>query len=189
MFRLLSLKVFEDCAACAHKVLQAGASYMFCEDYAEYKDNTYTLTKIGEVTDMCCHLYDCHYKVEKDGMAENRTIAVSIHAIVGKNGDGKSSVVEMIIRIINNFAICCGYRTDHKSLMYNVSVSGALFYEMNNDVFCIWCPMSKEPFDTDSRAVVQLYKNGELISGELNGAMADAERKNWMKEHCLDGLF
>ena len=54
MFRLLSLKVFEDCAACAHKVLQAGASYMFCEDYAEYKDNTYTLTKIGEVTDMCC---------------------------------------------------------------------------------------------------------------------------------------
>ena len=189
MFRLLSLKVFEDCAACAHKVLQAGASYMFCEDYAEYKDNTYTLTKIGEVTDMCCHLYDCHYKVEKDGMAENRTIAVSIHAIVGKNGDGKSSVVEMIIRIINNFAICCGYRTDHKSLMYNVSVSGALFYEMNNDVFCIWCPMSKEPFDTDGRAVVQLYKNGELISGELNGAMADAERKNWMKEHCLDGLF
>ena len=189
MFRLLSLKVFEDCAACAHKVLQAGASYMFCEDYAEYKDNTYTLTKIGEVTDMCRHLYDCHYQVEKDGMAENRTIAVSIHAIVGKNGDGKSSVVEMIIRIINNFAICCGYRTDHKSLMYNVSVSGALFYEMNNDVFCIWCPMSKEPFDTDGRAVVQLYKNGELISGELNGAMADAERKNWMKEHCLDGLF
>ena len=189
MFRLLSLKVFENCAACAHKVLRAGASYMFCEDYAEDNDNPYTLTKIGEVTDVCRHLYDCHYLVEKDGMTENRTISVSIHAIVGKNGDGKSSVVEMIIRIINNFAICCGYRADHESLSYNVSVSGALFYEMDNSVFCIWCPMSKGPFDTDGKAVVRLFKNGELVSGELNGAMADAERKNWMKKHCLDGLF
>ena len=155
MFRLLSLKVFDDCAACAHKVLQAGASYMFCEDYAEDMDNPCTLTKNSEVAHVCRHLYDCHYQVEKEGTAEERTIEVSIHAIVGKNGDGKSSVVEMIIRIINNFAICCGYRADHENLSYNVSVSGALFYEMNNDVFCIWCPMSKEPFDSDSRAVVQ----------------------------------
>ena len=189
MFRLLSLKVFDDCAACAHKVLQAGASYMFCEDYAEDKDNPYTLTKISEVAHFCRHLYDCHYQVKKEGKVEKRTIEISIHAIVGKNGDGKSSVVEMIIRIINNFAICCGYRADHESLSYNVSVSGALFYEMNNDVFCIWCPMSKEPFDSDSRAVVQLYKNGELMSEGLNGGMSDMERKNWMKKHCLDGLF
>ena len=27
------------------------------------------------------------------------------------------------------------------------------------------------------------------MSGELNGGMSDMERKNWMKEHCLDGLF
>ena len=81
---------------------------MFCEDYAEDMDNPCTLTKNSEVAHVCRHLYDCHYQVEKEGTAEERTIEVSIHAIVGKNGDGKSSVVEMIIRIINNFAICCG---------------------------------------------------------------------------------
>lgn len=189
MFRLLSLKIFEDCSACARKVLQAGALYMFCEDYSENKENLYTLTKKGEVTDVCRHLYDCHYRLETHGMIEDRTIAISIQAVVGKNGDGKSSVVEMIIRIINNFAICCGYTVDHDSLSYNVSVSGALYYEMNNDVFCIWCPISKEPFDKDGKAIVKLFKNGEPVSEDLNEAMTDAERKNWIKEHCLDGLF
>lgn len=162
---------------------------MFCEDYAENRDNPYTLTKNGEVTDVCRHLYDCRYQVENNGMVDDMTIAVNIHAIVGKNGDGKSSVVEMIIRIINNFAICCGYRADHESLSYNVSVSGCLYYEMDNDIFCIWCPMCKEPFDKDGKAVVKLYKNGEPVSEDLNGEMTDAERKNWIKEHCLDVLF
>lgn len=189
MFRLLSLKVFDDCAACAHKVLKVRNSYMFCDDFAESTENPHTLIKTGEQPEVRRHLYNCRYQAEKNGTVEDRTIAVSIHAIVGKNGDGKSSVVEMIIRIINNFAICCGYRTDHESLSYNVSVSGALYYEIGNDVFCIWCPLSKEPFNADGTAVVQFYENGNLASRELNKAMSDKERKNWIKEHCLDKLF
>ena len=189
MFRLLALKIFENCAACAHKVLQAGESYMFCEDYTEDKDNPFCLTKQGTLSNVRRHLYDCHYQVKKNGIVRDRAISISIHAIVGKNGDGKSSVVEMIIRIINNFAICCGYRTDHERLIYNESVSGAIFYEIGNDVYCISCPLSKEPFDNNGKAVVQLFKNGGLISGELNNSMSDAERKSWIKEHCQEGLF
>lgn len=131
MFRLLALKVLEDCAACAHKVLSGGMIYFFCQDYQECMESSFTLTKSYECEDISLHFYDVvsHLKQDDDSVVD-KTIQVSLNAIVGKNGDGKSSIVELLLRVINNFACTFGYLSDQDTLAYNISVSAILYYEL-----------------------------------------------------------
>ena len=75
------------------------------------------------------------YLQEKTGK-ENRVPHVSIHAIVGKNGSGKSSLVEMMLRLLNNFAaILFGEKiTDAYTahLHFIDGVQGELYYMLDD---------------------------------------------------------
>ena len=84
MFRLLAIKVLDDCAACAHKILEEGMTYFFCQDYEECMESSFTLTKSYERKDTALHLYDVvsHLK-QDDGSIIGKTIQVSLNAIVG----------------------------------------------------------------------------------------------------------
>lgn len=59
---------------------------------------------------------------------------VSISSIVGKNGSGKSSIVEMMIRIINNFAFLAGYRENQSYLTFIPKVRATIKYNVNGDI-------------------------------------------------------
>lgn len=113
MFRILGLLVKKDCAACAKKVLKEDELYLFCRDYAENTQNPHCLLKQQDSDNIT--LIN-PYKIE------GSDIAITVNAVVGKNGDGKSSLVELILRILNNFAFTYGFLFDQKTLGYNKSV-------------------------------------------------------------------
>lgn len=179
MFQLLALKVLDDCAACAHKVLASGQLYLFCNNYAEDKSNQFTLRRIKERS----AVEDTLYTDELSGTH------ISVNAIVGKNGDGKSSIVELLIRVLNNFACCYGFRNDQESLCYNISVSSILYYEVDNNVYAIYCPIGGDEF-INGKPRVKWYKDGKCISDDMPQDDESGEgRKKWLKQNHVDDLF
>ena len=63
-------------------------------------------------------------------------LQVNIAAIVGMNGDGKSSLVELIMRLVNNCAKHYNL-TDKDNLLRVENIKAELFYEIDNVVYCI----------------------------------------------------
>lgn len=126
-FFLIALKVGKDCIR-GKRVLKEILPYYFCEGYVISADEK---TIIVDEHKLIEDIVYNDYLQEVAGEA-NYVPQVSIHAIVGKNGSGKSTIVELMIRLLNNFAaILFGEQitdsyTSH--LHYIDGVDGELFY-------------------------------------------------------------
>ncbi|KAA6326872.1 hypothetical protein EZS27_024079 [termite gut metagenome] len=110
--------------------------YPFLNDYYfEEKEiagisNELLLKEIKNRTVSECELYT----IDKQGPD------ISVHAIVGKNGSGKSTILEILFRIINNFSKknLKRNKTDSAELIFADEISAFLFYcvtEKNIDKF------------------------------------------------------
>lgn len=77
-----------------------------------------------------------YYKIDKD------LPNISVCAIVGKNGSGKSSLLEIIYRILNNFAATflqfSMIRNDHIDVMYATGLEARLFFEIGGEMRCLY---------------------------------------------------
>lgn len=172
--RIIGVRILEGCPSYLRKVLQEGELYLLYNDYEGDPDNIYTLKKIdGEVSDTALHLYN---QVD----AEGHPIKVNVCAVVGKNGDGKSSLIEVVLRILNNFAFQVGFRVDQESLNMVENLRAILYYEIDDDLYAI---SSETEYST-----VNFWKNGRAILN-INQEWNDAKRKVYLKQYNLDVLF
>lgn len=113
MFKLLALRVLDGCANHIMKCLQTNVYYYFCTDYRFdvpgkiYRGSKYT-HPLPE---------DFFAVTSKDNIEETKVSpTISINAIVGKNGDGKSSIVEIMMRLINNYIV---FNSDNNTIIGN----------------------------------------------------------------------
>lgn len=101
MFKLLAFRVLDGCADHIKKCLHKNEYYYFCMDYRF--DEPYRIYKGSRYV---APLHDrffmpipkIHYGIQK-----KRKLRINVNAIVGKNGDGKSTIIEVMMRLLNNY--------------------------------------------------------------------------------------
>lgn len=171
-FRILGVRILEGCAANIRKVLKENTSYLLTSDYTENTSDL-ILSSVDKKNDSVAQseLYDIHFK-------NGHTLHVSVSAIVGKNGDGKSTLVEVMISILNNFAVSCGYLKDQKSLQYISGLNAILYYELDSVVYAI------KSFDEG----LAWYRGGVKIE-DISQCQSDLEKKKLLKEKHLKELL
>lgn len=112
-FSIIALQLLEGCAGHIRKVLKE-EWYFFTQKY-HIKDATYPVRNPS-------------YKFPDDFFDSK----ISISAIVGKNGCGKSTIVEVMLRVINNFAVNITAKAHKDCQLYPVSdVNAALYFEID----------------------------------------------------------
>jgi len=94
-FKIIAIKALKDCDPKYVKVLEEEQLYYFLQDYSIFT-NTDGEEEINIQKSTPTKLYNVK--------GTTKDIAVNISAIVGKNGSGKSTVIELLFRAINNIA-------------------------------------------------------------------------------------
>lgn len=119
------------------KALHPEVTYFFYNDYKDKYDEEGKW--IGIEKSSGNNRVDVGFFRIKDFDFSKNQPVVSVSAIVGKNGHGKSSIIEYLLRIINNYAIKEGFSIKHDSLVYANNVYGTVFYEIGDKLHYIKC--------------------------------------------------
>lgn len=125
-FQLIAIKVNKD-KTIGQRKLSANKPYFFSEGY-EITNNILTIKEENKISS---NIYNLFLK-DKEGQQPS----ISINAIVGENGSGKSTIVEYVIRLINNLsAAIFGERFSNPAaehLHYIEGMDGELWYLVDN---------------------------------------------------------
>lgn len=169
MYRPILLHILTNCSPSIRKALKEDGKYFFTNDYKWDKENKHPIKTGKENTSQ--NLYDIY--------TPDKHISINVCAVVGKNGDGKSSLVEVLLRILNNFAFTLGFNTNPWTLYPVDGLYASFYYELNDDVFCI---------SVEGHAV-GWSKNGQNIIEDINPAWSDEEKKQYLINNCSPFLF
>ena len=120
LFCIAALKIGKDCSKIVRKNLKPGF-YLF--------------------NNRCCLENDKivlnpEFNIEDNIYGEN----IFLHAIVGMNGSGKSSLLELIYRMINNFSFFLDQKKWKRSnLLFVRKLDAELYYTINDSLYTLVC--------------------------------------------------
>lgn len=116
--KIIAIRPLKGCAEHILKVLKPGITYFLYNNYEMIDGDQFIRRKKEEVL-----------PIDFFRQKEN-TPYISISAIVGKNGDGKSSLIELMIRVLNNFAKIYNFGGDTENLIYIKSINADLYFSV-----------------------------------------------------------
>lgn len=126
-FKIIALEILEGCDNKHSKLLEKNKLYYFYNDYSIKSDKI----AVKENFNIYSFLDD----------AQQSDLTINISAIVGKNGMGKSTIVEFIIKAINN--LFYRYREDNKEEEFHKvdKVEGLelnIYYQKNKSIYRLY---------------------------------------------------
>lgn len=121
MFKLIAIRPLQGCEPHILKCLKKDMMYYFCNDYFIAENETYIERRSRNIQP----LKKCFFLESPQ---------VNISAVVGMNGDGKSTLMELMMRLVNNCAISNGLVAPSHSLRRIEGVKASLYY-MIDDTF------------------------------------------------------
>lgn len=129
MFRILAIQVQKECKDSMRRCLVPGMMYYLCDEYT-ISDTLEGVCKIDRKTKFVEPLHEDFFKVDYD-----KKIRINVSAIVGENGAGKSTIVELLLRAINNAAIRYDILADKNELVYVEELFVRVYFENDKCVY------------------------------------------------------
>lgn len=123
---IIAVRILPNCREYIRKCLKEEIFYYLNTNYEISNDGDTVRPREGYVENICDDFFNL------DG--ENKSPNISISAIVGKNGDGKSSLIEVIIRVVNNFA-CITDLNPYDHLLWIEGLAAEIYYKMDNHLY------------------------------------------------------
>lgn len=140
-FKIIAVRILDGCASHIRKILKMETTYFFHNEY-ECDSNPMLIRrkKDADKSEIPSDFFQLY---------PEQSLKISLSAIVGKNGDGKSSLIEVAIRILNNFSYASGFLQDHADLVPVKGVCAILYYSINNNIYTIECKDEKVIFKSN----------------------------------------
>lgn len=137
-FRLIGIRLLDGCAPYIQKNLNLNQWYLFDSAYEVVNG---TPVKKGETFD---DFYTNLTDPQGNTSQPPNDLAINIHALVGKNGSGKSALLDIFLRLVNNLAckelghLCeIPIDTDNKYLIYVFRVYGEIAFAQGENVYIL----------------------------------------------------
>lgn len=147
-FKLIAVRILSGCKESYVKCLKEGIFYYLNNDFVIVDDGE-TITRRSAYIDPLDDKFFC--------LNENCNLGINLSAIVGKNGDGKSSLIEIIIRLLNNFSKQYGF--DPTDSLYFISgLRAEIYYSLNG---CFYRLREDGDQNDEDRVLLHMYEESK----------------------------
>ncbi|RRA96511.1 AAA family ATPase [Paenimyroides viscosum] len=167
-FKLLAIRPLEGCEENILNNLQVNKFYFFDDSYKQYKDHDFIIKKenYNELNP------DFYYS--KNENTESTLQSININAIVGKNGSGKSSIIEFLLRLLNNFFKGIDENNKLEKLICVEGIVGELYILQDEKLYKIYINFSINKYKEDAknkkneiREYINVLEIPQIISGKV----------------------
>lgn len=164
-FRIIAIKPLPECDKKLLKNLSAGTTYYFFQN---------------------CTISENEELVEKDKFIpvtffSTGSPSIEINAIVGKNGSGKSSVIELLLMTINNFSH--KYKRFEEQLKFVIGLQVSLYFQLGPKFYKI------EIKDGKANLFVFSKRNNKMINTDIVLRINEIlERKGYTQKDLADKM-